>query len=297
MNNFFNIALEIISIYLAIALGFILRKIKKQQIDLDTISELIIYLGSPCLVFTKLARTNYALSELKVLAGSMIFIIFGMAAFVFLLSKIIKFKEKNTIYISTMFMNTANIGFPVTLFIFGTAALQKAIILDLTMILLLFSLGIWIISKKYLEWLRIPVIYAAAAGLFFSFTKIEIPALIFNPLIILAEITIPLMLISLGGKLADLQKIKNLKIPLLATFLRTFGGLVIGLIFVYIFQIKGLTHDVILLYAALPAPVMAYVLAQKYHQDETLAAEIVFLSNLSAILILPIVVYLIKFIF
>jgi predicted permease len=179
----------------------------------------------------------------------------------------------------------------------GAVALQKAIILDLTMILLLFSLGVWIVSKKYLEWLRIPIIYAAAAGLFFSFTKIEIPALIFKPLVILAEITIPLMLVSLGGKLADLQKIKNLKAPLLATLLRTFGGLLIGSIFVYLFQVKGLTREVILLYAALPAPVMAYVLAQKYHQHETLAAEIVFLSNLSAILILPIVIYLIRFIF
>lgn len=294
MHNFLNIALEIISVYLAIALGFILRKIKKQKIDLDTISELIIYLGSPCLIFTKLAETNYELAELKTLAFAMIFIILGMALLIFLTAKFFKLKDQNVVYLSTMFMNTANIGFPVTLFTMGAIALQKAIILDLTMILLLFSLGVWIVSKKYLEWLRIPIIYAAAAGLFFSFTKIQIPALIFKPLVILAEITIPLMLISLGGKLADLQKIKNLKVPLLATFLRTFGGLLIGLIFVYLFQIKGLTREVILLYAALPAPVMAYVLAQKYHQNEILAAEIVFLSNLSALIALPVLIYFIK---
>lgn len=294
MHNFLNIALEIISVYLAIALGFILRKIKKQKIDLDTISELIIYLGSPCLIFTKLAETKYELAELKTLAFAMIFIILGMALLIFLTAKFFKLKDQNVVYLSTMFMNTANIGFPVTLFTMGAIALQKAIILDLTMILLLFSLGVWIVSKKYLEWLRIPIIYAAAAGLFFSFTKIEIPALIFKPLVILAEITIPLMLISLGGKLADLQKIKNLKVPLLATFLRTFGGLLIGLIFVYLFQIKGLTREVILLYAALPAPVMAYVLAQKYHQNEILAAEIVFLSNLSALIALPVLIYFIK---
>jgi len=296
MNNFMNIALEIISIYIAIGIGFILRKLKKQKINLDTISELIIYLGSPCLIFTTLARSTYHLQELGQLVTAMLFIIAGTGLLSFIFLKTTKVKAENVFYLTTIFMNTANIGFPVTLFTLGAVAFEKAVILDLTMIIILFSFGIWIVSKKYWEWLKIPVIYAAILGLFFSFNKIPLPDLFFKPLSLLGALTIPLMMVSLGGKLADLQKIKKMFIPIMASLMRTFGGFAIGLIFVFLAGIKGLTKDVILLYAALPAPVMAYVLAQKYHQDETLAAEIVFLSNLSAIITLPVIIYLIKFV-
>lgn len=295
MQNFNAIALEIFSVYIAIAVGFFIRKYRREKINLDTLTELIIYLGSPCLAFTKLAVAKYQIREIGVLVLAMLFIIAGSGLLTLLVIKNFRLKSSNVVYLTTMFMNTANVGFPVTIFTLGAVAFQKAIILDLAMVICLFSVGIGIVSGKYNEWLKIPVIYAAAIGLFFSFQGIKVPELIYRPLNLLGEITIPLMLISLGGKLAELKKIKSYFLPVIVTLVRSAGGFIIGLLFVTLAGLKGLTKEVILLYSALPAPVMAYVLAQKYKQNDILAAEIVFASNLMAIIILPVVVYIIKF--
>ncbi len=296
MSSFLFISLQIISVFIGIAIGYLTKRIRKNKIDNHTLSEIIIYIGSPCLAFSKLARTNYSASELTQLTLAMLFLMAAGAALTWLISKVLNQKFTNIFYISTMFMNTANIGFPVTLFIFGIAGFQKAIILDLVMALVLFSLGIGLASKKYNEWLKIPLFYAAALGLIFSILKLPVPNIIFRPIELIGDIAVPLMLISLGSKLAEIKKLTGWKTALSATLIRSVGGFSLGLIFVYLFKLTGLTKNVVLLYSALPAPVMTYVLAQKYRQQETLAAEIVLVSNLAAIIILPVVIYLINFV-
>lgn len=296
MHSFIFIALQICSVFLAVAIGYIARRWRKEKIDLDTISELIIYVGSPALIITKLATAKYEIAELGTLAGAMLFIIAGSFILSQLFLRNLNKEDKTIASIATSFMNTANMGFPITLFTLGAVAFQKAIILDLTMIICLFSVGIGLISKKYYEWLKLPIIPAAIIGLFFSFSHISMPNLIFKPLAMIGELAVPLMMISLGCKLADIKKVDQLSTPLAATLIRSVGGFLVGWLFVYLFKISGITKDVILLYAALPAPVMSYVLAQKYHKNEKLAAEIVFLSNLSAIVLLPIIIFLIKFV-
>ena len=139
MQNFLFIVLQIFTVFIAFFLAYLVRRWRKEKIDLNTISELILFVGSPCLVFYKIATTRYELAELGVLSLAMIFFIAGSWFLTWIYALITRKKLSNIFYIATSFMNTANVGFPVTLFIFGGVAFQKAIILDLTMILLLFS--------------------------------------------------------------------------------------------------------------------------------------------------------------
>jgi predicted permease len=73
--------------------------------------------------------------------------------------------------------------------------------------------------------------------------------------------------------------------------------MLIGFIFIKLFGVTGMTATVILLYAGLPAPVMSYILAQKYQRNEGLAAEIVLVSNIGAVITLPVVIYISKALF
>jgi predicted permease len=291
MNTFLFIVKQILAICLAFSTGFIVRRFRQNRIDLNTLSELIIYIGSPCLVFTKIATTTYETNELFVLAGAMIFFIFGIGAINLILSRILGFKQDRVFYLATMFMNTANVGFPVTLFVLGAVAFQKAIILDLTMILILFSFGVGLVSRQYGEVLKMPVLYAAILGFVFSFGGLQLPQEIFKSLSMLGDITVPLMILSLGAKMADLKKIDNIGRSIIATIVRSGCGLLLGLSYVLVFKVTGLTRSVIILYSALPAPIMAYILAQKYHKNDHEAAAMVLISNLSAIVVLPIILY------
>jgi len=78
-------------------------------------------------------------------------------------------------------------------------------------------------------------------GLFFNWFKITLPAGIFNPLVTIGNLTIPLMLLSLGHRLHDF-KIEFFWGSLWPTLLRCLGGFLLALAFVYFFKIEGLTQ-------------------------------------------------------
>jgi predicted permease len=56
---------------------------------------------------------------------------------------------------------------------------------------------------------------------------------------------------------------------------------------------EGVNRQVLLLYGALPAAVVNFVLTEKYRQDPGLAASIVVISTLISVLTIPIVFWLI----
>ena len=56
---------------------------------------------------------------------------------------------------------------------------------------------------------------------------------------------------------------------------------------------EGINRQVLLLYGALPAAVINFVLTEKYGQDPQLAASIVVLSTFISVFSIPIVLWLI----
>ena len=56
---------------------------------------------------------------------------------------------------------------------------------------------------------------------------------------------------------------------------------------------EGINRQVLLLYGALPAAVINFVLTEKYGQDPQLAASIVVLSTFISVFTIPIVLWLI----
>lgn len=299
MQDFLFLLMQIGAIFLAFLIGYIVRRFRGNKIDLNTLTEVIIYIGSPCLAFSTIVATDYQLRELALLLGAMAFFIFGMGALFMGYGFLTKKKTDSVIPISTMFMNTANIGFPVTLFVFGQQAFEKAVILDLGMVLILFSFGVGVLSKKYTAWLGMPVLYTALIAFIFSLSHMHFPEALLRPISLMGQITVPAMIISLGCKIADIQALGkfSLRLPILVSLIRVFGGMLLGLLFIGLFGLSGMTAAVVLLYATLPAPIMSYVLAQKYHRNEALAAEIVLVSNLGALATLPIILYISKSLF
>jgi hypothetical protein len=56
---------------------------------------------------------------------------------------------------------------------------------------------------------------------------------------------------------------------------------------------EGVNRQVLLLYGALPAALVTFVLTEKYRQDPRLAASIVVISTSISVLTIPIVLWLI----
>jgi predicted permease len=74
---------------------------------------------------------------------------------------------------------------------------------------------------------------------------------------------------------------------------RIIGGFAAAQLAVSLIGAQGVNRQVLLLYGALPAAVVNFILTEKYRQDPGLAASIVVISTMISIVTIPIVLWLI----
>ncbi|MDD5382050.1 MAG: AEC family transporter [Candidatus Margulisbacteria bacterium] len=263
--------------------GFVLGKFKK--VNIKTLADYIIYLASPALVLAQLSMQPINLREISLIALAVAFVILGTGAVVYLFFKTIKLQVPAGYYLPIMFMNSGFLGYPLALFAFGADGLSKAIIYDIANALLLFTLGIFIVSQGKDRWqaLKLPFIYAALLGFILSLLGIKLPPYLYSPLYLIGGTAIPLALIMLGCRLAEL-KITSWKLPLLASVLRLGLGLGLGLLAVFIFRLEGLTAKIVILSSALASAVTAAPLAEEYDSGPDLVASTIALSTILCII-------------
>jgi predicted permease len=276
---------------LLIAAGFIFAHWKK--ISLASVTEIIVYLGTPSLVFSSLASKPLFAGDIIVLSGGVLLIFAGVGLLIRLYFFLTGFSSRG-FALPTLFMNAGNMGIPLALFAFGQEGMQRATLMFVIITFLQYSLGIYILNGRgnWTEIFRLPLIYAAIAGLIINLTQMKIPELLLQPVVMLGQATIPIMLISLGYRLYQVESLQ-LGHALGGALLRTIGGFAAANIAVNVVGAEGVNRQVLLLYGALPAAVINFILTEKYRQDPGLAASIVVLSTFISVLSIPIVFWVI----
>lgn len=145
-------------------------------------------------------------------------------------------------------MNAGNMGFPLALFAFGQAGMQRATLMFVMLTLLQYSLGIYILNGRgnWTEIFRLPLIYAAIMGISINLAQLRIPELLLQPITMLGQATIPIMLISLGYRLHAVESLQ-LGHALGGALLRIFGGSAAANIAVNLIGAEGVNRQVLLL--------------------------------------------------
>ena len=281
----------VVPVFALISIGFCFAHWKK--ITLVPITELIVYLGTPSLVFTSLASRPIFLNDIFILAAGVLFIFTGVGFLIGLYFSLFRFSSRG-FALPVLFMNAGNMGIPLALFAFGEPGLQRATLMFVIITFLQYSLGIYLLSGRgnWTEIFRLPLIYATIAGLILNLSRITIPELLFQPISMLGQATIPIMLVSLGYRLHEFQSLKW-RHAIGGALVRIFGGFLTASIVVQLIAAEGVNRQVLLLYGALPAAVINFVLTEKYGKDPELAASIVVLSTFISMVTIPIVFWLI----
>jgi predicted permease len=196
----------VIPVFILIAIGFFFARFKK--ISLEPITEIVIYLGAPCLVFTSLASKPLFATDIAVLLAGLLGIIAGVGLLIWIYGLLTHFSSPG-FTLPVLFMNAGNIGIPLALFAFGEPGLQRGTLLYVMITLVHNSLGLYLLGGKggAGEIFRLPLIYAAVLGLLFNVAQIRIPEPIFQPLSLLGYSVIPLMLLSLGYRLCGIRSL------------------------------------------------------------------------------------------
>ena len=279
IGNFTQLFPIIIPIIIIIFVGYIWNKIGN-NLNQTEITNIITWIGAPCLIFNTLIKLESSVFLLKDMIFSAIFMVLSMFLFSYILLKLINFPIRT--FINPMsFSNSGNLGMTISLFAYGSLGLELAVIVFMITSILHFTLGISIWSGKWSPrfLIKTPVIYAVFLALSINFFSIELPKTLTNTTSVLAGITIPLLLFTMGISLNKISYKVDYKIIILI-ILRIFMALAMAYLIIYLLNIDGIAKNIILLQALLPAPIFTYLFASQYNVQPDKVANYLMTSTI-----------------
>ncbi len=280
-----RIAGIVFPIYCVVAVGYAYGRWKKP--DMAFANQLNMDVFVPALVFAALAAKSFDLADnLPLLLGAIV-VVLGSGLLAWPVARMMG-AQVNTFVPPMMFNNSGNMGLPLMTLAFGEAALPAAVVLFLAENLLHYSLGTWMLDHRARLgnlW-RVPVIAAAIAGLAVSLFKLPLWQPLWLGVKMLGDVSIPLLLFSLGVRLTD-ARLGDWKLSVVGALTAPATGVLVALAVTPLLALSSRDAAMLLLFGALPPAVLNYVFAEKYRQEPERVASIVMVGNTASLLVIP----------
>ena len=293
----------IISILVMIFLGYIAKRIGLLSInDVESLIKIVINIAMPCMVFNALYTADMSIfSQVTIMPFIGLITGFIVGTAVYLILKFKKYPKKRiwTIVITVIMGNTAFVGFPILLGIYGNQGLIRGIFFDISSIVVFLIMSFILmmvfggsIKKALKKILTFPPLWAVILGIGFNLLHIPIGSIPTTVINYLAGAAIPLIMIALGlslrlnglkwnfNTIISTSIIKLLIYPLVAFCVITLLGL------------TGLNHNVGVIEAAMPSGMLILVLAITYDLDFRLASDCIFTNTIFSLITIPIIISL-----
>jgi len=280
-------------VFFIVGIGYFLGK-KSSNIDTSFITNYSANFGTPALIIFGVMSSGLTYS---MFAGYFIYwllamAIFGITGIIFLV-----LMKKDYIRELPPFIlpNTGNMGIPICLFAYGTMGMGVAAAISAVIVLLHFTLNIFLASKKFdiLIIARSPSFYAILITVAFLYFEIEAPTFVLNTAMLLAYAMIVLVLMSLGIALTQL-KVFSLKSSIISSIGRVIVGPMVGFLLIKTFNLSGAPAGVLLIQSSMPSAILTYLIASMYSPKEVVdsIASTVVVSTLMSIVTVPVVVFI-----
>lgn len=266
--------------------GYLYARLR--PVNMTVVNRLTMEVFSPALLFSVLSDESFNIMDYQPLALAATLILLGSGVIVLPLIRLFGINAK-TFVPSMMFVNAGNMGLSVALFAFGEIGMPAAVLFFIITAFLNFTLGLYIVSQHtaWFSLLKTPLIQATLAGLVVSVTRVEVPTLLLTPIEMLGACAVPMMLLSLGVRLTDID-FTHWKIGLVGALVRPVSGALMFLLVRPWFTLTPIQAGGLLIFAMLPPAVVNYIIAEQYQQDPHKVAAIVMLGNVMSFVSLPI---------
>lgn len=278
---FIQIASIVFPIVAVVVIGFIYGRnrrpnmIAANQVNMDVFM--------PALIFTALAGKPFALSDLGMVAIGGVVIVLGSGLLGWPIARALGHAPK-TLLPPMMFKNSGNMGLPLLALAFGEQALPAAVILFLIETVMHFSIGTYWLGQnvRLLHFARDPVFLAGFAGIAVSISGVALWPPITAATKVVGDVSTGLMLFSLGVRL-NMAPFAQWRIGLVGAIATPLTGMVVALLYCWIFRLTPAEKDVLLLFGALPPAVLNFMFAERFKQEPEKVASIVIMGNLAAL--------------
>ncbi|MDJ1113702.1 AEC family transporter [Microbacterium dauci] len=294
----------------AILVGWIIGRIDLLGPNAGPIlGRLTFFVLSPFLLFVVLSEADVAmlfsgLLPVSALTAVVIFIVYALPA------RLLWKRRTGDIVIGALAsgqVNSNNIGIPLSLYVLGSAAFPAPVILFQLLILTPIVMAIldaatttgsrrpWPILKRTIT---NPIVLGSALGTAVAALGIDLPPIVVDPLHLLANAAVPVLLISYGISLNGQRVLGpsgRRRDIILASGLKLFAmPLVAWALAAFVFRLSATEILVVTVLAALPTAQNVFNYAQRYQTGETIARDTVFITTVGCVPVLFLVVLLLS---
>jgi predicted permease len=291
MLTLLSVLVEIVlPVFLIIGAGFLTARVK--SLDAHTLSRVALYIMGPALVFSKLVETTLTRTDLSQIV---VFTVTGtllVMALSWVVARVMRLDQstESAFVLTSSFVNSGNYGLPLVLFAFGQDGLERALIYFVTGAFMVNTLAVFVASRgkarvttSFLNIFRVPMIYAIAAAFAVRASGFVVPDFIFQPLEMVGDAAIPLMLLLVGVQLARSSVRSQVGLICAATSVRLVGGAVVGIVLGAVLGLSGVTRQACIVEHATPTGVMTSILAMEFGTDPEFVTGVIFASTLASI--------------
>ncbi len=280
--------------FLIAAVGYLAGK--RFKLDIQTLSRICLYILVPALTFNSLVTSKVDLAVAWRLVVSALLFPFVEIPLFLGLFKLLKWDQNTSraMLLASVFTNAGNYGLPVMLFAFGQQGMDLGVVFMVSQTLMINSLGVYIAASAQMgpltamkQMLKMPAVYAAAAGIAVRLSGMPIPDLIGRPIGLLAQAAVPVFLLLLGLQLiGSAGKDSSWKEPAIVVPLRLIVAPVIAGFIGWAMGLGGLAFKVLVLQGAMSTPVNATVLAQEFGAKPETVSKVTAVSTVASVITL-----------
>ena len=297
IGGIFLVFLNVVTpVFILVVIGYFVGP--RLKIDARSLSRTAYFVFIPAFVFNIISEAKID-SELALQMLSFILVAqIAVALLGFLVGKALRQSREITaafVLIAT-FGNVGNFGLPLIVFRLGESARTYATVYFVATVFISFVICVGVASwarsggvTAVFSVFKTPALIALIPALVFNITDVEVPIFLSRLSGLLGQAMIPVMLITLGVQMGEITKIKINFNVFAASTVRLIGGPVLALLIVPYFGLEGLERSTGILQAAMPAAVLASIIALEYKLLPEFVTTTVLFSTLYSILTLTVI--------
>ncbi|GHU34272.1 membrane protein [Betaproteobacteria bacterium] len=282
----YRIASIIFPLFAVVMVGFLYAR--KRDLDMTAANRMNIEVFVPALIFTALAGKSFNLADnIPILIGATA-VVAGSGLLAWPLARPLGVDPRALIS-TAMFNNAGNMGLPLMLFTFGDQAFGAAVMLFLLLTVSQFAAAPTLLGGKFslgAIW-REPFMLAAVLGVAVSLGGIDLWPPLLAACKLLADISLGLMIFSLGVRLASTRVGSMLRIGIVGAIVTPLTGMLVAWLYGTLTGMSKVDMDILFLFGALPPAVSCFILADRYRCAPDEVAAIVMIGNASALFFIP----------
>ncbi len=299
-----SIILSILSIYIFIILGYIAKRSFKSQIDDKTITIINVYFLQVFLTFWGLLIHPINVNLIIAPAVYLLIVAITLLISSSFAHKLFKEKKEYSIaMVAGVIGNTANLGIPLNIAIFGESSIQYATIVNLVNIFIVYTLGVYFYSRgnfsvksSLLNIIKLPILWAAIIAIILSINDYKPSEIIMNMLMMGAYASITMQLFLFGIYLYG-TKIREIN-PTLIAWITIFKFLIlpaVAFMILYNIDLDANIKGIIFIELLMPLAIANVNLSSLYDCEPKIVTALVLITSVIFLGVIFIGVWLLKF--